>query len=167
VAHAIVVLVVLQRLGELVYASRNTRALKERGGIESGAGHYRIIVLVHVTWLVAIAIGIHRDPVIRWPPLFVFVLLQMLRVWVIATLGPYWTTRIITIPGEPLVRRGPYRVFRHPNYVVVAGEIATLPLVFGQTKTAITFSVVNAAVLAWRIYHENAALQARRRLTNH
>ena len=157
-------LVVLQRLGELVYASRNARALKARGGIESGRRHYPVIVLLNTSWLMAIAWEIDRDAGIQWFPLVLFALLQVMRVWVIATLGPYWTTRIITVPGEPLVGRGPYRLFRHPNYLVVAGEIAVLPLVFGQWRNAAVFSALNTAVLAWRIRNENAALEPRRRL---
>ena len=161
IAYAILVLVVLQRVGELWYASRNTRALKARGAIEYGRGHYPLIVLLHASWLIAIAIGI--PPRSRRPgvPLMFFVLLQALRVWVLATLGPYWTTRVITVPGAPLVNRGPYRFLRHPNYLVVIGEIALLPLAFGQVTNAIVFSVLNGAALAWRIRVEDAALRAK------
>jgi methyltransferase len=164
IAYAILVLVVLQRVGELWYASRNTRALKARGAIEYGRGHYPLVVLLHGSWLTAIVIGVHGDPVIRALPLMFFVLLQALRVWVLATLGPYWTTRVITMPGEHLVNRGPYRFLRHPNYLVVIGEIALLPLVFGQVTNAIMFSVLNGALLAWRIHIEEGALGPRRGL---
>jgi methyltransferase len=94
--------------------------------------------------------------------LAIFVVLQVLRLWVLATLGPYWTTRIINLPGAPLVKKGPYRFIRHPNYTVVVGEIAALPLVFGELTVAIVFTVLNAAVLFWRIRQEDAALAARR-----
>ena len=164
IAYAIFALVVLQRIVELWYASRNTRALKARGAIEYGRGHYPLIVLLHASWLTAIAIGIHRDPVVRVFPLMVFVLLQPLRLWVLASLGRHWTTRVITVPDEPLVVLGPYRFVRHPNYLVVIGEIALLPLVFGQVTNAIVFSVLNGAVLAWRIHIEGAALRPRRSL---
>jgi methyltransferase len=164
IAYAILVLVVLQRVGELWYASRNTRVLKARGAIEYGRRHYPLVVLLHVSWLTAIVFGIQRDPDVRVVPLMFFVLLQALRVWVLATLGPYWTTRVITAPHMPLVNRGPYRFVRHPNYVVVVGEIALLPLVFGQVRNAIIFSVLNGAILAWRIHIEEAALGPRRRL---
>ena len=164
IADAILVLVVLQRVGELWYASRNTRALKARGAVEHGRGHYPLIVLLHASWLTAIALGLRRDPAIRALPLLLFVLLQALRVWVLATLGPYWTTRVITIPGTPLVHRGPYRFLSHPNYLVVIGEIALLPLMFGQVTNAVVFSVLNGAVLAWRIHIEDAALRTRRGL---
>src|ERR1700722_10982665 len=143
IAYAILGLVVLQRVGELLYASRNTRALKLRGGIEYGQRHYPLMVLLHASWLAAIAMGIRGDSAIRPVPLTLFVMLQALRGWVLATLGRYWTTRVITIPGAPLVRRGPYRFITHPNYFVVIGEIALLPLVFGQVTNAIVFSVLN------------------------
>jgi methyltransferase len=161
-AYAILVLVGLQRVGELWYASRNTRALKARGGIEYGRGHYPLIVLLHGSWLAAIAIGMRRDPTVRALPLMCFVLLQALRVWVLATLGSYWTTRVIAVPNAPLVKRGPYRFVRHPNYLIVIGEIAILPLVFGQVTNAICFSVLNGVLLAWRVRVEDAALRLRR-----
>jgi methyltransferase len=164
-AYTILALVALQRVGELVHASRNTRALKQRGGIELGRRHYPLIVLLHASWLTAIAFGIRRDPGVRAFPLVAFAFLQVLRVWVLATLGSYWTTRVITIPGAPLVHRGPYRFLRHPNYLVVIGEMALLPLVFGQVTNAIVFSVLNGAALAWRIRIEEAALGPRRGLS--
>ena len=163
-AFAILAVVALQRVGELWYASRNTRALRARGGLEYGERHYPLIVLVHTSWLIAIGIGVRHDPFVRVFPLLIFVVLQALRVWVLATLGPYWTTRVITIPGMPLVHRGPYRFLSHPNYVVVIGEIALLPLVFGQVTNALVFSVLNGAVLAWRIHVEDVALGTRRGL---
>ncbi len=162
VAYTILVMVVLQRLGELWYASRNTRALRARGAIEHGRGHYPLIVLLHISWLAAIAVGIRSDPAVRVVPLLFFVLLQALRVWVWATLGPYWTTRVLTMPSVPLVRDGPYRFVRHPNYLVVVGEIALLPLAFGQVRNAVCFSVLNGLLLAWRIRVEHAALRLRR-----
>jgi len=158
----ILALVVAQRLIEIAYAERNTRALRARGAIEVGRAHYPLIVLLHAAWLAAIVFLMPGDAVIHWPAMLVFVLLQIGRVWVIATLGPYWTTRIITLPGAPLVRSGPYRFVRHPNYLVVAGEIATLPLAFGEVNVAIVFTLLNAAMLAWRIRQEDAALAARR-----
>src|SRR5579872_1929340 len=116
VAYGILALVVLQRLAELWHAARNTTALTARGGIEHGRRHYPLIVALHASWLAAIAFGIHRDASVRAFPLVCFVVLQGLRVWVLATLGRYWTTRVITIPSAPLVHRGPFRFLRHPNY---------------------------------------------------
>jgi methyltransferase len=162
IAYAILAIVVLQRIGELWYASSNTRALKARGATEHGRGHYPLIVLLHASWLIAIAIGIRLDAAVRVLPLVLFVLLQALRVWVLATMRQYWTTRIITLPDAPLVNSGPYQFVRHPNYLVVAGEIALLPLVFGQVANAMVFSVLNAMLLAWRVRVEEAALRPRR-----
>ena len=158
----ILALVVLQRLIEIVYAERNTRALLARGAVEVGRAHYPLIVLLHAAWLAAIVFFLPENATIHWLPLVLFILLQLCRVWVIATLGPYWTTRIITLPGAPLVRAGPYRFVRHPNYLVVAGEIAMLPLAFGEVDVAIAFTILNAAMLAWRIRQEDAALAVRR-----
>ncbi len=160
--YGILALVALQRLIEIVYAERNTRALLARGAVEVGRAHYPLIVVLHAAWLAAIVLLLPPDAAIRWLPLGVFVLLQLARVWVIATLGPYWTTRIITLEGAPLVRSGPYRFVRHPNYLVVAGEIAMLPLAFGELGVAVAFTLLNAAMLAWRIRQEDAALAVRR-----
>lgn len=164
VAYAIIALVILQRAGELVLANRNTQKLKAQGGVEIGAGHYRFIVLLHMAWLMAVLWLIPSPVVIYWGWILVFLLLQALRVWVIASLGPYWTTRIISLPGVPLVKRGPYRYVRHPNYLVVAGEILALPMAFGEIWVAIGFSIVNAAMLYWRIREEEAGLAPRREL---
>lgn len=164
IAYGIIALVVLQRAAELVLANRNTQKLKARGGVEIGAGHYRFIVLLHMAWLMAVLWLMPAPLVIHWGWILVFVLLQVARVWVIASLGPYWTTRIISLPDVPLVKRGPYRFVRHPNYLVVAGEILVLPLAFGEIWVAIVFSIVNAAVLYWRIRQEETGLVARRAL---
>lgn len=158
----ILFLVAVQRLVEIAYAQRNTRALLARGAVEIGRAHYPLIVVLHAAWLTAIVLLLPPGATIHWWALGIFLLLQLARVWVIATLGPYWTTRIITLDSAPLVRKGPYRLVRHPNYLVVAGEIAALPLAFGEVWVAIVFSVLNAAILAWRIRAENVALAGRR-----
>lgn len=165
-AHVILFVVVLQRGLELIYASRNVARLKQEGGVEFGRRHYPLLVLLHISWLVAIAVGILRDPVVRMVPLLFFGVLQAMRVWIIATLGRFWTTRVISVPDAPLVRRGAYRFIRHPNYLVVAGEMAALPLVFGQTENALIFSVLNVIILAWRIHVENTVLEPRRSTAN-
>ena len=155
----ILAFVTLQRLGELVLARRNTHRLLDRGGFEVGRAHYPYIVALHTAWLGGLwYLGWDEPANLAW--LAVYVVLQVLRFWTLASLGDRWTTRIIVLPGEPLVRRGPYRWLPHPNYVVVAGEIAVLPLVFDQLQYAVVFSVLNAAVLWVRIRAESAALSA-------
>src|SRR5262249_42666248 len=154
----IVALVALQRLAELIYAERNTRRLKAQGAVETGRAHYPLIVALHASWLASVALFIPPEAQINWIWLAIFVALHAARVWVIATLGPYWTTRIISLPNAPLVRKGPYRFVRHPNYLVVAGEIVALPAAFGEWQIALIFSALNAAILAWRIREEEKAL---------
>jgi methyltransferase len=156
-AIVILALVTLQRLAELLVARRNTRALLADGAHEVGAGHYPLIVAVHGLWLAALW-WLAPGRAIVWPLIGLFLLLQAGRLWVLATLGRRWTTRIIVLPGAPLVKRGPFRFVRHPNYLVVAGEIAVLPLAFGLWELALIFSVLNAVVLAIRIRAENEAL---------
>jgi methyltransferase len=162
VLWVVLFLVAAQRLAELLYARHNTRILLAEGAYESGAGHYPLLIAVHALWLLSLVAFVPADRAPDWALLGVFVVLQGLRGWVLATLGRYWTTRIITLPGAPLVRRGPYRWLRHPNYVVVAGEIAVLPLAFGAWQIAAVFTLANAAVLAIRIRAEERALSARR-----
>jgi len=157
----VLLLVAAQRLAELVYARRNTRYLLAEGAYEVAPGHYPVIVAVHTLWLLSLALFVPTGTSPVWWLLGVFVVLQALRVWVLASLGRFWTTRIISLPGAPLVRRGPYRFLRHPNYLVVAGEIAVLPLAFGAWEIAVIFSLANAAVLAWRIRCEERALTGR------
>jgi len=159
-AAIILALVTLQRLGELVLAQANTKRLMARGAIEVGAAHYPLIVALHAAWLLALWIYGREQPV-SLPLLTVFVVLQALRVWVLATLGTRWTTRIIVLPGEPLIATGPYRLIAHPNYVIVIGEIAVLPLALHLPLPALVFSVLNAAVLIIRIRSEARALGER------
>jgi methyltransferase len=161
-AVVVVALVALQRLGELIYSARNTRHLKRRGGIEHGSGHYPLLVALHAAWLIAIVVVVPADAAINWLPLGLFIILQAVRLWIVATLGGYWTTRIISLPDASLIRRGPYRLMRHPNYLVVIGEIALLPLAFGAWQIAVAFSILNLALLAWRRRVEDEALADRR-----
>jgi methyltransferase len=158
-ATTILVLVTLQRLGELVLARHNTERLKARGAIEIGARHYPLIVSVHAVWLIALWI-LGRDQEVNLLLLALFVVLQALRLWVLATLGSRWTTRIIVLPGEPLVTSGPYRYVSHPNYAIVAAEIATLPLALHLPVVALVFTVLNAMVLVIRLRAEGRALGA-------
>lgn len=158
-AYLILGLVTLQRLGELALAERNTRRLLAQGAYEVGRGHYPVIVAVHAGWLITLWL-LGPGETIQFAPLGLFIALQAARVWVIASLGERWTTRIIILPGAPLVRSGPYRWLAHPNYWIVIGEIALLPLVFGLVEVALAFSLLNAAVLWVRIRAENKALAA-------
>ena len=156
-AVAILLFVTFQRLAELIVDRINTRRLLDRGATEHGAAHYPVIVALHAAWLLSLwLLAPARDIDPFW--LALFVLLLLARFWVLATLGPRWTTRIIVLPDAPLVKKGPYRFIDHPNYWVVIGEIAVLPLVFGLPLVAIAFSILNAGVLWVRIRAENRAL---------
>jgi methyltransferase len=152
-------LVTLQRIAEVLIAGRNTRRLLARGGYEVGAGHYPFLVALHALWLLGLWVfGWDRHVSTFW--LWVFAALQVLRAWVLATLRDRWTTRIILVPGEPLVRRGPYRIMAHPNYAVVVGEILVLPLAFGLLWFGLIVSALNAAVLYVRVRIESRGLAA-------
>lgn len=157
----ILALVTLERLAELPWAAANTRRLLAIGGREVASGHYPAIVAVHGAWLAALwwlAPGRPVDIAL----LALFGLVELGRLWVLATLGRRWTTRIIVVPGETLVSRGPYRILAHPNYVVVALEIALLPLLFGLWQVALVFSLLNLMVLWVRIRAEGQALESAR-----
>lgn len=154
----ILIAVALSRLFELWLSARHERALLARGAYEVGARHYPAIVGLHAVWLVGLFLLGH-DAVIVWPWLFIFLVLQVGRVWTLTTLGERWTTKIIILPGASLVHHGPYRFVRHPNYVIVAGEIATLPLAFGLPVYALLFSLANAMLLTVRIQCEDDALR--------
>jgi len=158
----VLVAVAAQRLWELWLADRNTKRLLAEGAVEVGAAHYPLFILLHASWLAAIAIVTPWTMVPNLWWLGLYLLLQLGRLWVISTLGRFWTTRIITLPTAPLVRRGPYRFVRHPNYVVASLEIAVLPLAFGQVWIALAWSVANALLVAWRIRIEDRALKERR-----
>nr|WP_210262641.1 isoprenylcysteine carboxylmethyltransferase family protein [Bradyrhizobium brasilense] len=147
----------MQRLGELVLSRRNTERLLARGAVEVGANHYPLIVLVHAGWLTALWIW-GRDQDVNLAALAGFLVLQGLRIWILVALGPRWTARIVVLPGAPLVASGPYRYFPHPNYAVVVGEIALLPLALHLPRLALIFTLLNLAVLAVRIRIENRAL---------
>ena len=158
----VLVAVAAQRLWELWLANRNTRRLLAEGAVEVGASHYSLFIVLHTGWLTALAMFTPWTTVPNGWLLAFYGLLQLGRLWVIATLGRFWTTRIITLPAAPLVRRGPYRFVRHPNYLVASLEIAVLPLAFGQVWTALVWSVANALLVGWRIRIEDRALQGRR-----
>ncbi len=154
----ILTLVTLQRLTELFIARRNTKRLLANGGIEVSSGHYLLIVLFHAIWLGGLWYMVWGE-VVSWPWAIVYLVLQAARGWIIAALGNRWTTRIIVVPGEVLSHAGPYKYFRHPNYMIVAAEIFILPLIFELWWYAIIFGSINLGLLFFRIREEERALK--------
>ncbi len=151
----------VERLVELVVSKRNWAWSRERGGTEYGAGHYPVMVVLHVGLLAGCLVeGMYRPfiPTLGWAMLALVVAAQALRWWCITTLGHQWNTRVIVVPGAQRVTGGPYRVFSHPNYVAVVVEGIALPLVHTAWITAVVFSVLNAALLRTRLKVENDAL---------
>lgn len=161
-AVAIVALVTLQRLLELAWSRANAARMLVAGGVEAGQGHYRPLIGVHVAWLAGLWwLAPGRPVAAGW--LAAYLVLQAARAWVLWTLGRRWTTRVIVLPDAELIRSGPYRWLSHPNYVVLAGEVAVLPLVFGLWGYALAFSALNAAMMMVRIRGEMAVLTPPRR----
>ncbi len=160
-AEIMLALVTAQRGAELILSRSHTRTLMARGAIEVAPGHYPLMVAVHATWLISLWVFGHDQPV-NLTALALYLALQGLRIWVMATLGERWTTRIIVLPNAPLVAGGPYRYLRHPNYAVVAGEIALLPLTLGLPWIAAIFTLFNAGILFVRIRAEDRALDTAR-----
>ncbi|MEV6176766.1 isoprenylcysteine carboxylmethyltransferase family protein [Streptomyces sp. NPDC052015] len=162
--YALIVLTVAaERVAELVVARRNAAWTLARAGVEHGRGHYPVMVALHTGLLACCLLEpvlAHRPflPALGWSALALALLAQALRWWCITTLGPYWNTRVIVVPGARLVGTGPYRFLRHPNYVAVVVEVAALPLVHTAWLTAAVFTVANAVLLAVRIRCENTAL---------
>ena len=154
---AFLAFLVIQRLSELYIARRNSARLLAQGAYEAGAEHYPVMVLLHGAWLVGLALLIW-DQAVNWWFAGLYGVLQAFRVWILTSLGARWTTRIIILPGAPLVQRGPYRFVSHPNYILVACEIACAPAIFGLWSFAALFTVLNAAMLYVRITAENKAL---------
>ncbi|HXP06816.1 MAG TPA: isoprenylcysteine carboxylmethyltransferase family protein [Stellaceae bacterium] len=158
VFYAVLALVLVQRGGELLLARANTARQLRQGAVEIDRAGYKWLVFLHASWLTALAVTVASATAPNWPLLALFILLQAGRIWVIASLGRRWTTRLIALPGAPLVTSGPYRWFAHPNYLIVAGEIAILPLAFDALAIAVGFSACNALLLLRRIRLEQAAL---------
>ncbi len=159
--YIVVTVLVVQRLGELLIAKRNERLMKAEGAYEVAASHYRWIVLMHTAWFLSMLAEYHLATPHSsvHPVLFgVFLAAQILRYYVIATLGKYWNTRILILPGSTRVRRGIYRYISHPNYWIVRVELLVIPLMFGLYTTAIVFSILNFFMLRHRIRIENEAL---------
>lgn len=159
-----VALVAAERIAELVLSERNTRALLRRGAVEHGRLHYAAIVALHALWLGALVAFVPAATRPDMTLIALYIAVQFVRVWAILSLGPYWSTRVVTLPGAKLVASGPYRFLRHPIYAVVVAEIALLPLAFGAWEIALAFSLANAALLARRIQVEDRAIAPRRAL---
>ena len=153
--------VVIQRLGELAYANANTRRLLAEGGREYGEKHYPLFIVLHGGWLISIALFAKPTDAPDLLLLNAFIATQTFRFWTLASIGRWWTTRIISAPHFPKVKRGPYRYIKHPNYALVVVEIALLPLLLGAPAMALTFSILNAALIAWRLTLESAVLAER------
>jgi len=156
--------IVLQRLAELAWACRNTARLRRLGAIEADAGGYRLFIMLHAGWLASLALLVPPATPPSWTLLGLFALLQPARIWTILSLGGYWTTRVLALPEAPLVRTGPYRWVRHPNYLLVIAEFAVLPLAFGAVAIAGLFSAVNLVLIVRRVQIEDRALAPRRGL---
>ena len=156
--YAIVGFLVAQRLAELVLARRNHRALLAQGAIEVGERHYKAFLALHAGWLLALLVTIEPRAAVSIPGLLIFGLLQCGRIWVIATLGTRWTTRVMVLPGAARIRSGPYRFVDHPNYLIVCGEVAVVPLMFGAWTLAVVASALNLLLLRGRLVVENKAL---------
>jgi len=161
----LIALVAVERLLELVVSRRNLAWSLARGGSEHGRGHYPFMVVLHTSLLVGAVVEVAVAdrpflPWLGWPMLALVVAAQALRWWCIRTLGPRWNTRIVVVPGLPLVRRGPYRLLDHPNYVAVVVEGIALPLVHTAWVTALVFTVLNLPLLRVRVRAEEAAMAA-------
>lgn len=148
--------IIAERLIELPIANRNTKRLKAAGGVEYSPGHYPLIVAVHVGWIASMVWFGHDNPV-NWVWLGVYAVLQIIRIYIIGTLGRRWTTRIIVLPDEQKVTKGPFAVVPHPNYLLVICEILVAPLVLGLWEVAAIFGALNAAVLVIRVSAEERA----------
>ncbi|MGV3487477.1 MAG: isoprenylcysteine carboxyl methyltransferase family protein [Tuberibacillus sp.] len=159
----LLIIVITQRIVELIIARRNEARLKQQGAYEVGGEHYKWIVLLHVLFFIMLIMEVSffnkRPASWFWIPLALFLLAQWVRVWAIKSLGVYWNTKIIVLPGAEAVSNGPYRYVRHPNYLIVATEILTLPLIFQAYFTAVVFTFLNSIIiLGVRIPDEEKAL---------
>ena len=157
----ILIFIIVQRIGELIYAKRNTSWLLSNGAIEVGSGHYFLFPLLHGIWILSIALWIYSNNLETiWFEFFIlYCLLQLLRVWIFVSLGKRWTTRIIILPRKSLVSSGPYRFLKHPNYILVWVEVAIFPMIFGAWHIALVFTLLNTLLLFYRIRVENSALK--------
>lgn len=164
-AQIAAILVVTQRLLEEIYSRHNMDQLLKEGAREVGAEYYPVVAATHLGWIGGIFLLISPQAPLYWPLIAMYLALQVARYWVIASLGKYWTHRIITLENAPAIRRGPYRYIRHPNYLITLLETFLLPLAFGAWAFAIIMTAIWAAVLRYKIVLEDDALATRRRAT--
>jgi methyltransferase len=155
------VLLLLQRGLEESHSARNTRALLAQGAHEVGADYYRVVAATHLAWIASLGFLISPSAPVIWPLLVYYLALQAVRYWVIGSLGRFWTHRVITLPGAPAVKRGPYAVIAHPNYAVTIMETFVLPLAFGALALATIFAALWWVVLAYKMRLEDEALKER------
>jgi methyltransferase len=161
-AQIAALLVLAQRGLEELHSQRNTRALIAEGAVEAGRSYYPVVAVTHLAWIASIFFLVPAEAPVIWPLLVLFLLLQIVRYWVIGTLGRYWTHRIVTLPEAPVVRAGPYRWLKHPNYAVTLAETLLLPWVFGALWLCLIMTAIWAAVVRYKIELEDAALAERR-----
>lgn len=161
--YTILSIVILQRLLELVIAKRNEKNMRAKGAYEVGASHYPLMILLHVSFFASLLIEVFFYKLTPSPLFFLFLVMflsvQGLRIWCLTSLGSFWNTKIIILPGATVVSKGPYKYLRHPNYLVVSIEITLLPLMFQAYFTAICFTILNAIMLSIRIPTEERALK--------
>lgn len=167
-AIALMAFIITQRLVELVWANRNTKRLLALGGKEFSPKHYSLIVALHTSWILAILIFIFMNPAVEISAIYLsfFAVLTAFRAWILLTLGRFFTTKIISLPGAPLRKTGPYRFMKHPNYVLVICEIVVVPMIFGFWQIAAIWGITNIGILAFRIHEEDLALKERREVTS-
>jgi methyltransferase len=158
-------LLLVQRGLEELYSTRNTRALVVLGAHEVGQAYYRVAAAAHLAWIESLFFLIPADAPILWPLIVYYLVLQLVRYWVIFTLGRFWTHRIFTLPGAPVVVRGPYRYLRHPNYAVTIVETFVLPLAFGALALAAIMTALWWTVLAYKMRLEDQEMDARREVS--
>jgi methyltransferase len=158
-------IILCQRGLEELHSARNTRRLLAEGAHEDGRDYYPVVAVAHLAWIASIFFLIPPDAPVIWPLIVLYVMIQPVRYWIIGTLGRYWTHRIITLDDAPVVRRGPYRFIRHPNYAVTVAETLILPLAFGAVALAVIMTAVWSAVVGYKIVLEDRAISERRLLT--
>ncbi|KAA0550175.1 hypothetical protein FZW96_02195 [Bacillus sp. BGMRC 2118] len=154
--------IIIQRIMELIIARKNEKWMKQQGGVEYGQNHYPYMVAMHSLFFVALLVEVfafNHQLSAWWPMLLsLFLLTQAVRIWALSSLGKYWNTKIIVLPNTSIVKKGPYKYLRHPNYTIVALEIVLIPMLFGAYLTAVTFTLLNILILSVRIPLEEKAL---------